>query len=504
MLFFCCAVNLGAQALREAKLTASDGSANDTFGFAVALDHDLALIGTSGDASGRGAAYVFERNAAAPFTWLEKQKLVARDGTPDDAFGFAVALTPEYALIGARNDNELGSGAGAAYVFKQQNSTWVQTAKLTARAGGSFDYFGNAVALSGDYALIGAPGENFEHGAAYIFERKVAGAGETWQEAARLQGRDGASGDHFGVAVAWAEEYALVSAHGNDERSTDAGAVFVFQREQTGSGQTWMEKFKIMAPDGEASDFFGVSLAASGHDLIIGAHGVDDQADHAGAAYVFVRREVGGAVQWQQQAKLTAGDGAANDDFGNAVAISGEYALAGALMQFSQGRGGAYLYKRENERWRELIKIAAHDGELNDRFGNAVALAEDRALVGARFEDAKGDNAGAAYLYEGISNLVGVESRSTALPHSFALAQNHPNPFNPATTITFSLLRPAMVTLTIYDARGAEIAVLIAAAAMAACKHEVHWQPQGLAGGIYLCRLQAGEQVQSKKLVMLR
>jgi hypothetical protein len=113
-LSLCQPVSLAAQTLHETKLTASDGGANDTFGFAVALCGDYALIGASGKDGARGAAYLFQRDPAAPSGWREKQQLLARDGTIGDSFGFAVALTPDYAMISARDDNELGEGAGAA------------------------------------------------------------------------------------------------------------------------------------------------------------------------------------------------------------------------------------------------------------------------------------------------------------------------------------------------------------------------------------------------------
>ena len=204
------------QTLSETKLTASDGNFNDTFGFATTLAGDEALIGAPGQRTERGAAYIFHRQqeTGAKAEWRELTKLVARDGTTDDFFGCAVALSADYALIGARNDNERAQGAGAAYVFKRQDSSWVQVVKLATRTGESNELFGNAVALLGDYALIGAPGERLDRGAAYVFKR----TGEAWQEKIRLQASDGASDDFFGIAVALVEDYAVISAYGDDDQ----------------------------------------------------------------------------------------------------------------------------------------------------------------------------------------------------------------------------------------------------------------------------------------------
>jgi hypothetical protein len=369
--------------------------------------------------------------------------------------------------------------------------------------GGSLDYFGNAIALSADYALIGAPGERFERGAAYIFKRTTGTTGEIWQESNRLQAANGASGDSFGNTVALVDSYAIVGAYSDDEGGDNSGAVYTFRRERTGGSDTWVQRLKLKPADGRTGDYFGVAVAASGSELIVGAFGADDQAEHAGAAYIFSRQDSGGTVQWKQQSKLVAGDGAANDDFGCAVALSGDFVLAGALMQYSQGKGAAYLFKRDHSQWREARKFTASDGELNDRFGNAVILHGDRVLIGARFEDEKGNNAGAGYLYEGLSSLVHVSEPVAAPPLSFALEQNYPNPFNPATTIGFSLARDAFVTLKVYDTHGIEIAT-IASTFMAAGRHQVQWQAGDIASGIYLYRLQAGDFVQTQKLVVLK
>lgn len=500
MLFFV-ARAVHPQALNETKLRASDGSLGDRFGFATALTGSYALMGAPGYRTERGAAYLFQRTVLAGENaeWRELAKLVASDGTNEDFFGGAVALSADYALIGARNDNQRALGTGAAYVFKHQDSTWRQLVKLATRTGETNEHFGSAVTLGGDYALIGAPGERSDRGAAYIFKR----TGEVWQEQARLQASAGASEDFFGIAVALAEDYAFISAHGDDDRGSNAGAVYIFRREQSNGGEAWVEKLKLKAADGEVNDFFGVALAAAGRDLVIGAYGDDDRANHAGAAYIFSREESGGVVNWRQQAKLLASDGAADDDFGSAVALLGDFALAGGLMQFSQGNGAAYLFKREQAQWHELLKLTAGDGEANDRFGNAVALSDDAALIGARFEDEKGNEAGAAYLYEGLAQYVGVAENDLALPAVFALEQNYPNPFNPATAIEFSLARAGFVTLKIYDTQGVEVAALVARP-LAAGRHRVSWHAGRSASGVYFYRLQAGPFVRTKKLVVLQ
>jgi len=496
---------LHSQTLTETKFTAQDGSANDSFGFAVALQGDYAFVGAPGYRTERGAAYVFQHSpdAGGSLGWRELAKLVASDGTNEDFFGCAVALSAEYALIGARNDNARAQGTGAAYLFKLQDSTWQQSVKLATRTGETNEFFGNAVALAGDYALIGAPGEQSSSGAAYIFKRENSSSGESWREQARLQASDAANEDYFGIAVALTPDFAAVGAYGDDDRGSNAGAVYLFQRALNRGVETWVESFKLKATDGEANDFFGVALAASGAELLIGAYGDDDAADHAGAAYIFARRELNGDIAWQQQAKLTGSDGAANDDLGSTVALAGDYALLGALMQFNQGTGAAYLFKREGGQWHETAKVTAQDGELNDRFGNAVALNQEQALVGARYESTRGNHAGAAYLYEGLAEPASVRDAGTAPPGAFVLEQNFPNPCNPTTVFRFALLRPADVTLKLYNLQGAEVATLLVQP-LAAGVHQVPWHAGSLANGVYFYCLRTGDFARTMKLVILR
>jgi hypothetical protein len=158
----------------QQKLTASDGDLYDKFGYAVALSGDTALIGAYGKMTareGHGAAYVFVRDGT---TWSQQQKLYPSDGTlensiPVKSFGIAVALAANTALVGADEDQDKGSFSGAAYVFVRSGTTWSQQQKLTASDGAEDDYFGVSVALSGDTVLVGASQDYDEKGAAYVF-----------------------------------------------------------------------------------------------------------------------------------------------------------------------------------------------------------------------------------------------------------------------------------------------------------------------------------------------
>jgi hypothetical protein len=254
--------------------------------------------------------------------WRQQVKLSAADGAAGDQFGFSVAFSGGTALVGAPGKN---GGTGAAYIFVHSGARWLQQARLTARDAAGGDQFGFSVALSGDSALIGAPGKNCGTGDAYVFMRR----GTRWLQQARLTARDSLPGDELGTAVGLSGDTVLVGSAA--PFNTHAGAAYVFVR----SGTSWRQQVKLRASDGAAGDQFGLSVALSGNTAIVGA----PFNTHAGAAYVFVRS----GTSWRQQVKLSAADGAARDQFGLFVALSGATALVGAPGQ-SGSTGAAYAF----------------------------------------------------------------------------------------------------------------------------------------------------------------
>ncbi len=253
--------------VQEDKLTSSDGTAGDNFGYSASIDGDYALIGAFGDDSNKGSAYAFKRSGT---TWTQEDKLTASDGTADDYFGNSVSIDGEYALIGASNDD---NGRGSAYAFKRSGTTWTQEDKLTASDGESLDYFGNSVSIDGEYALIGASGDDSGMGSAYVFKR----GGSSWVQEDKLTASDGTAGDSFGMSVSIDGEYALIGASADD---TYEGSAYAFKR----SGTTWTQEDKMTASGGEAHDVFGQRVSLDGDYALIGASGDDT---YEGSAYVF-------------------------------------------------------------------------------------------------------------------------------------------------------------------------------------------------------------------------
>jgi hypothetical protein len=370
----------------DLQLLASSGAANDYFGHSVAIEGDTALVGAYSDDVGantdQGSVYVFTRSGSI---WTQQAQLTATGGAAGDRFGFSVALSGDTALVGAYFDDiGVNNDRGSAYVFTRTGATWTQQAQLTATGGAANDQFGISVALSGDTALVGAwlddVGRNSNQGSAFVFTR----SGTTWTQQAQLTASDGAADDVFGFSVALSGDTALVGARG-DDLGTNAGqgSAYVFTR----SGSIWIQQAQLTATGGAAGDNFGVSVAISGDTALVGAHWDDVGANtDQGSVYVFGRS----GTTWTQQAQLTATGGAAGDNFGWSVALSGDMALVGADeddVGANPAQGSAYVFTRSGTRWNQQAQLTAAGGAEGDRFGMSVALSGDTALVGASLDD---------------------------------------------------------------------------------------------------------------------
>ena len=253
-----------------------------------------------------------------------------------------------------------------------------------------------------------------------------------------------------------------------------------------------ISEFKITASDGAADDYFGNSVSISGDYAVVGAPNDDDNGSFSGSAFVFSRS----GTTWAEQSKLLASDGAAFDDFGVSVSISGDYTVVGASEDVDNGvlSGSAYLFIRSGTSWVEEAKLLASDGAADDVFGISVSVSGDNAIVGAR-------SGNAAYVYSGI--IVGIDNENVGIPVEYSLSPAYPNPFNPTTTIEYSLPQMGEVSMVIYNLLGEEVKVLVNEFREAG-KYEVKLNADGLASGVYIYTLHSGEYFEIKKMLLLK
>lgn len=394
-------VRSGTTWTQQQKLTAADGAANDEFGFRIAISGDTAIIGAyQDDVDGnpnQGSAYVFVRDAA---TWTQQARLASTISPGgSDQFGRSVGISGDTAVVGANlADSFPNANNGAAYVFVRSGTNWTEQIRISGPGAESNNGFGTSVAIAGDTFIVGAPSADViipddNRGSAFVYVRN----GTSWSQQQQLTAADGASGDQFGTSVAVTGDTAIVGAPGDDIGSlSNQGSAIFFVRSDT----TWSQQQKLTAADGERQDAVGISIAISGSTTIVGASGDDIGGnDGQGSAYVF--RVLSNT--WTQEAKQISTDGMASDNFGYSVAISGDTAIVGAVFDdvvTGTDQGSAYIFVRNGTSWTQQQQLTASDAAGSDYFGVSVAIYGDTAIVGAYNADVgTNTNQGSAYIF---------------------------------------------------------------------------------------------------------
>ena len=396
----------------ESKLHPHDAHAAQHFGSTVSVDGDVAVVGAYGDDErgwAAGAAYVFRRGASG---WTQEVELIGSDVAAGDWFGSHVSVSGDRILVGARNDDDKGLDAGAAYVFHWTGAAWVEEAKLTASDGSALDDFAVGRVV-GDTAMVGAWGKDDvgqASGAVYVFEFD----GAAWYETQKLVASDAASLDRFGSSLWFEDGMALIAAPSDDTPAgKDAGSTYVFER----FGSQWIETGRLHASDAAPDARFG-HPCVSGSTALIGAPGL---LYDPGAAYVFEH----GPGGWTEQAKLVV-DPPMAQGFGGPLAIQGDVAAVGAPLdgEAADEAGAVFVFERDGGAWSLAAKLTAGlAAQAYDQLG-AVALSGDTLLVGQHKGDDYGPDSGGVYAYSvGELACAALFGEPTAIPTTVGGAQ---------------------------------------------------------------------------------
>lgn len=294
---------------QTARLSPASGAAGDEYGYNLAIEGDLLAVGAPRDA-GSGAVYVYVRNGN---DWQEQQKVKPAPTVANGMFGSALAISKDSLIVGASADGTEKSGAGSAYVFTPADGHWAQSQRLTGDPISTDASFGYVLAMSGDYAIIGAPrvkaitGDALvvmvDPGEAFVFHREVAG----WKQTQRLQAMLPRQNDSFGSSVAMLGGNALIGACGDASGATTiggdaarrdavyAGAGYLYALE----GAEWKLSAYLKARNTDSADSLGFGAALSNDVAVLSANwessnakGINgDQSNngaaYAGAVYVF-------------------------------------------------------------------------------------------------------------------------------------------------------------------------------------------------------------------------
>jgi hypothetical protein len=414
--------------LQQAELSASPGSRGEELGESVAISGHTIVVGTqnyvaAGTSAEQGAAYVFAEPASGWANATQVAVLTAKRGQPEELFGHSVSVSGNTVVVGAPF-REVGkhAGQGAAYIFVRPTKGWkdaAPTATLTDGNGRAHEFFGEAVAESGDVVVCGAPGHTLgadaQRGVVDLFRRPAGGWKGAVTESVRLKASDGRANDALGISVAFSGDTIVAGAdlHSVDGRAGE-GTAYVFLEPVSG-WHSMTQAAELTDMQGQAGELFGHSIALSGATVVVGAP--YDQVDGLlaqGAVYVFLEPASGWAGSVGPTAELTAATGAKNELLGRSVAVSGDTIVAGASSREVGGnaeQGEVYVFVRPSSGWTSatpLAVLASSNGATGDSLGRSVALSQETIVTGAPDHGVRHAlAAGAAYVFAAEPPLTG-------------------------------------------------------------------------------------------------
>ncbi len=428
-----------AQFSQSAKIVSENREGRAEFGTSVAITENYAVVGASRENVASGAAYIYNKDAQG--TWSFSQRLAAADPNDGAEYGGGVKFSDDYLVVAAGRADVAGTiRAGALYVYDYQNNSWEFSTKLVAS-----DLSGDAkmgmnptsLDVQGNTIVAGAPGENSWTGSVYVFT-KVNGV---WEETQKIMSPNPQANDVFGIGVSIAGDQLLIGAQGvNNSR----GAAYVYNKNANG---VWEYHQIISASNGAVNDYFGSSASIAENQMVVGSYGAEME---KGTAYVFEKDTQG---NWEEVQILNANPSTDIVQFGWATTIRQDYIAVTAPHIYGSEVGEVYFYKRETSgMWVEDQIIQGTDTAEEDFYGWSIAMYGPEMIVGSPREDhdVNGGNplndAGSAYIFTDPNLLGGLAD----LNHSNSISL-YPNP----TQDNFSVKSSKPIdAIQVYNTRG--------------------------------------------------
>ncbi|MCX7553277.1 hypothetical protein OS175_05260 [Marinicella sp. S1101] len=375
------------------------GAANHNFGNAVSMHGNHLIIGAMRDKE------IYEEGGSASiFQWLENswqlmQILTPKDLQTNSRVGSAVAIHEDTAVVVAHDGYSPSADTSVFYVYKLEKDTWIEQQKVVIPQSQDSEYYYASVSLFDDVIAIGAIG--FENqpgniGAVFVF-KEVAGS---WVQQQQLIPETTSNYYRFGKSVSVQGDRLAV---GSQTDVSGQGAVYMFEYNMDSS--SWVQTDKLLASDGASADEFGYSVNLSGDDLIIGAPGDNlfYEIYRKGSAYFFHNNQ----GLWTESLKVEYDVAVPMAyTFGSSVSLDNDTAVIGtgyfdrnsSLPYYDMGE--VFVYKKTNQLWQRAMILDNPNPQELGGFGLAVDISNDKVVVGSRFDDARGTDSGAAYVFD--------------------------------------------------------------------------------------------------------
>src|SRR5210317_691187 len=370
----------------ETILTGSLTGTDRLFGMYSAFDGNYLYVGGRGD---NGVKYsrvdVFEKNNG---TWSYLTSITGDNTESSDNFGWKIGACENYLIVGAYTEDTGGGNTGAAYVFKRTGATWTQQEMLKAPSPASGTGHGdNDLAINGDYAFVGASGDG-TGGEVFVYKR----SGTSWNHHQTLVSSDISSSDDFGEGLDLSGNYLVVGAPGEN---SNYGALYIFKN----IGGTWTQQQKLVSTvSGNMGR--NARLSIDGDYIVTGGHqDGSDGLSNSGAVYIFKKDEGVEAWTQQATLRaptpIANGYFGSKTRIKGKTVIVGQPNDG----DNGTNAGAVYIYQRSGTTWSFIKKFYSSDIDTGDQFGTSVSISENDVFVSAMYEDSQGSNAGKGYIY---------------------------------------------------------------------------------------------------------
>lgn len=376
----------------------SNGSTIKQFGYTVALSDTHAMVTAIQQGSGRsGVVFIFKQSGD---DWVQEAEIINSDLLANDEFGSAISLSEDYAIIGSQG---MGAGhEGAVYIYRYDGmNSWDLETTIVPESDNKSAYFGASLDFSDNYLIIG----DYEHGRnkeGYAVIYYVDVEDGIWTKQEKLVGGLNTRSSFYAQSVAISNEYAAVGApqenDPNIKKNRNSGAVYVYQRSLT----HWTPQVKLTAEESVKNELFGSSVAIYDDYLLIGATG---NSNNTGVAYLYQLIN----EYWTQVAILSLVDAASRDFYSDVVALSKDYAVVGAYNKNTDlsVNGSAYVYDlnrdtaltQSEESINDLVTLLIETTEPDDAVevdsdGDGLSNIDEITILGTDPNSADSDNDG--------------------------------------------------------------------------------------------------------------
>lgn len=441
--FFLISLMLSGQNFQQ-KIFANDPNPGVFFGRFVSLQDDFAFISAYQDfenGSASGSLYILKKINGE---YQQIKKLYPDDGGVEEYFGYSLSSYGKWVITGAHHDSDFGASSGKAYLLYLENGQWGFYQTLLPPDLSEADEFGKTVDIYGDFAMSCSyldDDNGTNSGSVYIFKN----INNTWNLYQKIQAVQPVDHAQFGLALDIYKDKMIVGAPYTRKDEIVCGAAYIFEF----IDDLWVQTASFFPVDLEQHDEFGITVEINENYAFVGNIKDDDAGKNSGSVYVYEKQE----GNWTFEQKLLAPDGEAGDGFGIAIDIDGDYLYVGSYFDDDNGTnsGSVYVFKNNQGDWGFFTKFSPDDSDDSDAFGASISVFQDEILVGAYSDDDYGFFAGSVYLFSKQKILT--ETKNPGKDNNKFIV--YPTLFDD--NLKILSLQPECINIEIYDISGKSV-----------------------------------------------